>query len=262
MDMKRFVGQIVVITGGASGFGKECASRFAREGANIASLDLNDTANKALASECRNLGAEAMAIHCDVADPESVKSAFIQVKEQWGRIDVMVASAGIYSCSALPDVTFKRWQRMLDVNLTGVFLCDQAVAPVMMEQRSGSIINISSMAGKTSWTWSVEYSAAKTGVIGLTRSVAMELAPFGVTVNAICPSIARTPMLHILTEGAGRLRDGKEPEEWLKGIADACPMKRLLEPWEVAGLVSFLASKDSRYITGQAIELDGGQIMS
>jgi NAD(P)-dependent dehydrogenase (short-subunit alcohol dehydrogenase family) len=130
-----------------------------------------------------------------------------------------------------------------------------------MAQKSGSIINISSMAGKTSWPASAEYSASKSGVIGLTRSVAMEMAPFGPTANAVCPGNTLTEMVRSVADKVGNL-DGITGEEWLKIRASETPMNRLAEPWEIAGVVAFLASQDSRYITGQAIEVDGGLIMS
>jgi NAD(P)-dependent dehydrogenase (short-subunit alcohol dehydrogenase family) len=161
----------------------------------------------------------------------------------------------------LSDVPLGQWQRLIDINLTGVFLCNQAVAPIMMKQGGGSIINISSMAGKTSWPGSVEYSASKSGVIGLTRSVAMELAPYGATANAVCPGNTLTEMVKNVAGQVGP-REGMTAEEWLDTRANDCPMKRLAQPWEIAGVVAFLASEDSRYITGQAIEVDGGMIMS
>jgi NAD(P)-dependent dehydrogenase (short-subunit alcohol dehydrogenase family) len=130
-----------------------------------------------------------------------------------------------------------------------------------MKQKGGSIINISSMAGKTSWPASAEYSASKSGVIGLTRSVAMEMAPFGPTANAVCPGNTLTEMVRGVAEKVGKL-DGLTGEEWLRKRAEDSPLKRLAEPWEIAGVVAFLASADARYITGQAIEVDGGFIMS
>jgi len=202
-----------------------------------------------------------MAVYCNVADPENVKQAFDQVLQRWGRIDVLVTSAGIYTGSPLTEVSLQQWQRTIDINLTGVFLCNQAVAPVMMKQKSGSIINISSMAGKTSWPGTMEYSASKSGVIGLTRSVAMELAPYGVTVNAVCPGNTLTEMVKGVAVQVGA-RDGLSAEEWLAMRANDCPMKRIAEPWEIAGVIAFLASQDSRYLTGQAIEVDGGMVMS
>lgn len=259
--MKRFVGQVAIITGAASGIGKACAIRFAQEGAGVACLDVMDDLNQATAAECRELGADSVALPCNVTSAESVKSAVYAALERWGRVDVMVAAAGIYSGSPLAEVPLEQWQRLIDINLTGVFLCNQAVAPIMMQQRSGSIINISSMAGKTSWPASAEYSASKSGVIGLTRSVAMELAACGATANVVCPGNTLTEMVKNVAGQVGS-RQGLSAEEWLAMRANDCPMKRLAEPWEIAGVVAFLASEDSRYITGQALEVDGGMIMS
>jgi NAD(P)-dependent dehydrogenase (short-subunit alcohol dehydrogenase family) len=259
--MKRFVGQVAVVTGAGSGIGKACALRFAQEGANVLCLDVNDSNNEAAAQECRQYGVEALAMHCDVTREEDIERAVQTAMERWGRIDVLVAAAGIYRGAPLPEVSLKQWQLVIDVNLTGVFLCNRAVAPIMMKQRSGSIINISSMAGKTSWPASAEYSASKSGVIGLTRSVAMELAPYGATANAVCPGNTRTEMVEYVAATIAA-REGISPEEWLSLRAKDCPMGRFAEPWEIAGVVAFLASEDSRYLTGQAIEVDGGMVMS
>lgn len=259
--MKRFGDQVAVITGAANGIGEACALRFAEEGAAVACLDVVAEGNEATAVACRNLGVEAVALHCDVTDEESVATAVTAIMEKWGRIDVMVASAGIYTGAPLAEVSLQQWQRTIDINLTGVFLTNQAVVPVMMAQGSGSIINLSSMAGKTSWAASAEYSASKSGVIGLTRSVAMELALYGATANAVCPGNTLTDMVRGVAGKVGAL-DGLTGEEWLQMRANDCPMKRLAEPWEIAGVIAFLASADSRYLTGQALEVDGGMIMS
>jgi NAD(P)-dependent dehydrogenase (short-subunit alcohol dehydrogenase family) len=259
--MNRFENQVVVITGAANGIGKACAQRFAQEGAFVACLDVTDDINQAVADEIGSLGYGAIALHCDVTNSDSIKAAIDTVMEKWGRVDVFVGSAGIYTGAPLVDVSRQQWQRVIDINLTGIFLTNQAVAPILMKQKSGSIINISSMAGKTSWPASAEYSASKSGVIGLTRSVAMELAPFGVTVNAVCPGNTLTDMVRGVAGKVGGM-DGMTGEEWLQMRANDCPMKRLAEPWEMAGVVAFLASEDSRYLTGQAIEVDGGLIMS
>lgn len=259
--MKRFVNQVVVITGAANGIGKACAYRFAEEGANVACLDITTEANEATAAECRELGVEAIALRCDVTNPDSIKTAVNAAMEKWGRIDTLVTSAGIYTGAPLAEVSLQQWQRTIDINLTGAFLTNQVIAPIMMKQRSGSIINLSSMAGKTSWPASAEYSSSKSGVIGLTRSVAMELAPYGATANAVCPGNTLTDMVRNVAKKVGAL-DGMSGEEWLEIRANDCPMKRLAEPWEMAGVIAFLASEDSRYLTGQAIEVDGGMVMS
>lgn len=259
--MNRFTHQVAIITGAASGIGRACAVRFAQEGANIACLDYDAARNEEAAAECRDLGVAALAFKCDVSKAEDIQQAVAATLEAWGRIDVLVAAAGIYSGAPLQEVSLRQWQRLIDINLTGVFLADQAVAPILMRQRSGSIINISSMAGKTSWPASAEYSASKSGVIGLTRSVAMELAPYGATCNAICPGNTLTDMVRYVAGVVGP-KDGIAPEEWLQLRANECPMKRMAEPWEIAGVAAFLASPDSRYLTGQAIEVDGGMVMS
>jgi NAD(P)-dependent dehydrogenase (short-subunit alcohol dehydrogenase family) len=259
--MRRFEGQVAMISGAASGIGRACALRFAQEGASVACLDFNVAGNEETAVQCRAAGAQTLAFRCDVARPEDIQAAVDAAMAQWGRIDILVASAGIYTGSPLTEVSLQQWQRLIDVNLTGVFLSNKAVAPILMQQRSGSIINISSMAGKTSFPASAEYSASKSGVIGLTRSVAMELAPYGVTANAVCPGNTLTEMVRNVAGAVGG-RDGLSAQAWLDLRANDCPMKRLAEPWEIAGVVAFLASRDSRYITGQAIEVDGGMVMS
>ena len=159
MSLKRFTGQVVIVTGAASGIGKACAIRFAQEGAKIACLDYSEEANQSTASECQDLGTEAIAQTCNVTDAENLKAAVEATMAKWGRVDVLVAAAGIYTGSPLPEVSLQQWQRLIDINLTGVFLSNQAVVEIMMQQKSGSIINISSMAGKTSWPASAEYSA-------------------------------------------------------------------------------------------------------
>jgi NAD(P)-dependent dehydrogenase (short-subunit alcohol dehydrogenase family) len=260
-EIKRFVGQVAVVTGGAKGIGAACAERFAREGANVACLDVDDAANQQQAARLCKLGVDAIALHCDVSDPLGVKTAVDAVVQRWGRIDILVAAAGIFSGSALEEVSLQQWQRLIDVDLSGVFLSNQAVAPVMMRQKSGSIINISSMAGKTSWPTCAEYSAAKSGVIGLTRAVAMDMAPYTVTVNAICPGNTITDMYvkDVSPQVGGRL--GISPEAWRAMRANDTPLKRHSQPWEMGGVAAFLASEDARYITGQSIEVDGGLVM-
>lgn len=260
MNMQRFVGKVALITGASGGIGEACALRFAQEGANVCCLDIADEANARNAEACRRLGVEALARHCDVTSPESVREAVQEALDKWGHIDILVCAAGGYSGAPLPEVSLEQWNRLLQINLTGVFLCNQAVAPALMDQRAGSIINISSMAGKTSWPGSAEYSASKSGVIGLTRSVAMELAPYGVTANAICPGNTVTKMVRDVAAVVGP-REGLTAEEWLRMRAGDCPMKRMAEPWEIAGVAAFLASDDSRYLTGQAIEVDGGMVL-
>ncbi len=262
--IKRFEDKVVAVTGGAKGIGKACCLRFAEEGAKVAVLDLAMEDAAATAAECEKLsGQPALALHCNVADAASVDAAFAAIADAWPKgLDVVVASAGIYSGQPLVEVPLAAWQKVIDVDLTGVFLTNQAAARIMMKQTcGGSMINISSMAGKTSWPASAQYSAAKSGVIGLTRSVAMEMAPYGVTVNAVCPGNTVTEMVQGVAATIAA-RDGLSASEWLKLRAQDCPLKRFASSDEIAGVVAFLASRDAGYINGQAIEVDGGMVMS
>ena len=260
--MKRFEDKVVAVTGGAKGIGKGCCLRFASEGAQVAVLDVAIEDAKAVAEECERLsGCPALALRCNVADPVSVEEAVDAIVAAWGRLHIVVASAGIYTGQPLMDVPLTDWQRTIDIDLTGVFLTNKAAAGILMKQGCGSIINISSMAGKTSWAGSAQYSAAKSGVIGLTRSVAMELAPYHVNVNAVCPGNTMTEMVLGVAQTVGG-RDGLSVEDWLALRAKDCPMGRFATVEEIAGVVAFLASPDAAYITGQAIEVDGGMVMS
>ena len=258
---ERFSSQIVVITGSATGIGEATMARFASEGASVVGLDNNTSENNATAATIRSEGGQALAVDCDVRSEEQQEKAFAEVLERYGRIDVLVASAGIFVGSALADIPMERWHDIEAVNLTGVLLSNKLVAPTMTEQGSGSIINIASMAAKTSWPQSAEYSATKSGVIGITRSVAMELGPHGITANAVCPGNTLTAMVRKVAGEVGATLD-MTADEWLAMRANDTALKRLAKPWEVAGLIAFLASADARYITGQSIEVDGGLILS
>ena len=257
--MNRFKDRVVVITGGGKGIGKACAERFAQEGANVAILDINlpdaQGTQEAIGSQ------NCMAVFCNVADHASVHDSVRQVLDRWGRIDVLVANAGIYRGFPLAEDHLKDWQLVIDVDLTGTYLSCHAVAPAMMAQKSGSIVVMSSIAGKTSWPDSAAYSAAKTGSIGLVRSIAQELGPYNVNCNAVCLGHADTEMLRAVDERICR-ENGWAPGTYLLELIESNPMKRLGTIEETAALIAFLASDEARYINGQAIEIDGGRIMS
>ena len=254
-----FKGQVVAVTGGAGGIGLGILRYFVREGARVAALDLDHEAAQAAAME---LGSPdtALALYLDVADIEGVQSAGDRMLETWGQIDVWVNNAGVFGVAHIAETPdLDDWERMLAVNLTGMFLCCQAVALPMMARKSGSIINISSIAGKTAFPEEAGYCGTKAGVIGLTRSLAVELAPHGVRVNAICPGNIRTPMLESVDRRVCAA-EGWEPGTFLEKTAKEIPLGYIAEPWDVAASVAFLASDDASYIVGQALTPDGGLV--
>ncbi len=224
-------------------------------------LDIKQEENRATAADASALGAQTIALACDVRSRAEQAAAIVAVVEQWGRIDVLVACAGVYVGGPLPDIPPERWDDLVAVNLTGVLVSNILVSPIMIEQGRGAIVNISSMAGKTSWPNSAEYSATKSGVVGVTRSAAMELGPHGITVNAVCPGNTLTAMVQRVATEIGATLD-MTGDQWLAMRAEDTALKRLAEPEEIAGVIAFLASDDARYITGQSIEVDGGLILS
>jgi len=254
--MKRFENRVVVITGGGKGIGRAAAQRFAKEGATIGVLDIDHAAAEETAQHVAGL-----AFPCDVSEPGNLVTAIECVLAEWGHIDVLFANAGIYRGGPLAELKIEEWQRVLDVNLTGVMLACQAVSPAMVAERSGSIVVMSSMAGKTSWPESAAYSATKTGVIGLVRSIAHELGPHGINCNAVCLGHADTDMMRQVDRQVCKA-NGWEPGTYLRRLAKSNPMGRLGTVEEVAGLVAYLASDEARYINGQAIEIDGGLVMA
>lgn len=254
--MNRYKDKVVIVTGGANGIGRAATKRFAREGARVAILDVDYQGATEIAEKV-----EGLAIQCDVSRKESVQESVEAVLSNFGRIDVLFANAGVYRGAPLTELAVEDWQLVLDVNLTGVLLCCQAVAPTMIKQNEGSIVVMSSMGAKTSWPASAAYSATKTGEIGVVRSIAQELGPHNINCNAVCLGHADTELMRDVDERIC-LENGWEPGTYLQELVDSNPMKRLGTVDETAAVVAFLASEEARYINGQAIELDGGRIMS
>jgi len=259
--MRRFDGEVALVTGSATGIGRATAVRLAAEGARVACLDNNTKDNEATVAGIIATGGDALAIECDVRSDAAQDAAFATVLSSWGRLDTLVTSAGIYVGGPLVEIPADRWQDILAVNLTGLLTSNRLAAAPMVAQGRGTIVNISSMAGKTSWPYSAEYSATKSGVIGITRSVAMELGPSGVTANAVCPGNTLTAMVRSVAEEVGATLD-MTGDEWHQMRAQDTALKRLAQPEEIAGVIAFLASDDARYMTGQALEVDGGIVLS
>jgi len=237
-----------IVTGGGQGLGKEMALALAEAGADVAVVQRRLEMGEQTAAEIKKLGRKGIAIKGDVSKEEDVKKVVETVKREFGRIDICVNNAGIANWKAAEDMTLEEWREMIDINLTGVFLCCKWVGREMIKQKKGSIINISSISGYIVNVPQKQchYNAAKAAVHHLTKSLALEWAAYNVRVNAICPGYFMTPLL--------RLADKKILDEW----ASYTPMKRIADPSEIKGLCVFLASKASTYVTGSAIIIDGG----
>lgn len=259
----RLADRTAFITGGGRGIGRAVALAFAREGARVFVVARTLTEVERVAGEIRaELGDRAAAYtSCDVADPHSVEGAFASAREFFGAgIDVLVNNAGVAESSKFTETSDELWRRHLDINLTGTFYCMRAALPSMVERGWGRVVNVASVAGKTGAPYVAAYTASKHGVVGLTRSVALEVARTGVTVNAICPGYVDTDMTTRAVENI-QARTGRSTAESLEAIKRMSPQQRLVTPEEVAALALLLASHDGRGITGQSINVDGGTIL-
>jgi meso-butanediol dehydrogenase / (S,S)-butanediol dehydrogenase / diacetyl reductase len=259
--LRRFEGQTVVVTGASRGIGAGIALRFAREGANVV-VSANEPRVEETADQVRALGVGSLAVLCDVTKREEVEALYAQAAERFGTVHVSVQNAGVITIAHLEDLSESEWDLVMAVNTKGVFLCCQAAAKLMTKQGYGRLINTASGQARQGFIYTPHYAASKFGVVGITQSLAKELAPHGITVNAFCPGIIDTDMWAYNDAKWGKMLGDYQPgelmAEWVRGI----PMKRAGSPEDVAGLVTFLASEDAAYITGQTVNVDGGLIMS
>jgi len=256
--MPRLLDKIALVTGASKGIGRAIAIAFAKEGANVVVnyFKSEDDANDVV-KEINAMGGTAVPVRADVSKIDEVKAMVRRTIDQFGRIDILVNNAGVSTMGLLVDLTEQDWDYNMDVNAKGVFLCCQAVARHMMDRRYGKIINISSAAGKTGARFLSHYCASKFAVIGLTQSLALELAPYGINVNAVCPGYVETDMQSRELVWEAKLR-GISSEEVKRGYLGSVPLGRLGKPEDVAKIVVFLASAQSDYMTGQAINVTGG----
>jgi 2-hydroxycyclohexanecarboxyl-CoA dehydrogenase len=244
--------RVAAVTGAASGMGLSIAGHLAARGDRVALLDLDGDAAERAADDLRAGGAQAFAAHVDVADRDAVDDALRKVRSELGPVEIMVTSAGIAAFERFTDITLDAWNRIIAVNLTGTFNCLQAAIPDMVAARWGRIVTIASSSAQTGAARMAHYSASKGGVIALTKTLAREYAPFGITVNSIPPSSVDTPMAQ------KSQRDGDLPGTDV--MAARIPVGRVGTPDDIAVAVAFLCTEEAGYITGQVIGVNGGSV--
>ena len=244
--MLRLPGKVSLITGAAQGIGLATALKFAQEGAVVIVCDVKQAGVDAAVAQCQAAGATALGLVLDVTQREMVDAVVAQVKERFGRIDVLVNNAGITQDARLQKMTLEQFDRVIDVNLRGVFHCAQAVVDTMVAQGSGVILNASSVVGIYGNFGQTNYAATKFGVIGFTKTWSRELGPKGIRVNAVAPGFVETPILSTI------------PDKVLQEMRERVPLKRLARPEELANVYAFLASDEASYINGAVLEVSGG----
>ena len=243
-------GKNAIVTGATRGIGREIAKKLAALGVNILiNYRSNDKEAEELKIELENMGVTALVYKCDISDFDGVQDMISFAKEYFSKIDIMINNAGITKDTLVLRMKKEDFNSVIDVNLKGVFNCIKGITPIMVRQREGNIINLSSVVGIVGNAGQVNYSASKAGVIGMTKSLAKELGGRGIRVNAVAPGFIETDMTYALGD--------KFKDEAKKSI----PLKRLGEAKDVANLVAFLVSEESSYITGQVINVDGGMVM-
>jgi len=242
--MARFDEKVAVVTGGGSGIGRAASLAFAAEGANVAAVDIDEASAERTAQEIRGKGGDALGVRCDVTSSSDVQAMVQQVVERFGRIDVLFNNAGIAPRGSVMDTSEEEWDRVIAVDLTSVFLCTKHVAPVMQAHGGGSIVNTGSMCSLHGYKNLAAYTAAKGGVLVLTKQMAVDLKPHGIRVNCVCPGLVDSPM----TEAVWR-SEGKDPA--------TMDRSHLQTPEEIAAAVLFLASGDARQISGAWLPVSG-----
>ena len=260
--MKELEGKLAVVTGGGRGIGRAIARAFAREGAQIALCSRTAEEAARVAQEIRDeFRVDVMNDVCDVSDAEDVRAFFLATFNAFDRgADILVNNAGVAESAPLVKTADELWRRHLDINLSGTFYCMRAALPAMIERGWGRVINIASIAGKTGAPYIAAYAASKHGVLGLTRSAAVEVATKGVTVNAICPGYVETDMTERAVSNI-TARTGKSADEARAVLEQMSPQQRLVTSEEVAALALLLAGHEGRGINGQAINVDGGSVL-
>jgi 3-hydroxybutyrate dehydrogenase len=253
--------RVVLVTGGARGIGRALARAFAREACRVVVASRNQDKLQTVAEKIVRAGGQALALRCDITEKTQVEALERQIRKQWGTVQVLVNNAGIAVAAGFLEMDDRLWEETLRVNMTGAYNCCKVFLPGMIECQWGRIINIASTTAKVAYSHVSAYTSSKHGIVGLTRSLALETAHLGVTVNAICPGYVDTERTR---ENAQQMADktGKNVEDVLRLFAHRSPQNRLIAPEEVAALALMLASENAGGITGQAINVDGGAVMA
>jgi NAD(P)-dependent dehydrogenase (short-subunit alcohol dehydrogenase family) len=249
-----YTGKVAFVTGAGNGIGRAAALAFAREGASVVVADVSEESNRETARMIEEIGGRALAVTCNVARAEDVRGALTKTIEAFGRLDIAFNNAGVEQKNlAIAEIEEEEWNRIVDINLRGVFLCMKYEIPLMLKQGGGAIVNTSSGAGVIGIKGGSVYAAAKHGVIGLTKSASLEYAPQNIRVNAVCPGYIDTPMMERFTGGTS---EGRE-----KVIAEE-PVGRMGRPEEIAAAVIWLCSDAAAFVIGHAMVVDGGQTVA
>lgn len=259
----RFAGKTVVVTGASGGIGIAIAERFAREGANLVLCAIDEKVG-AVAKSLRKAGARAISMTIDVASRDQVKQLYDLAEKEFGQVSISIQNAGVITIARIEEMNESDWDRIMDVNAKGVFLCCQeAIARIRKHKNGGALINTASGQARQGFIYTPHYAASKFGVVGITQSLAKEVAKEHITINAICPGIIDTDMWKYNDKKWGELLGGYKSGELMNDwVEKMVPVGRVGTGADVAGLAAFLASSDAAYITGQAINVDGGLIMS
>jgi len=285
----RFSGKVAIVTGAGQGIGKGIAQRLAREGAHVVIAEYNTVSAEAVAAEIAAAGGRGLAYPIDISDAAASQKLAADVVGRLGHIDILVNNAGVAQTKPMLDLTEADWDRVVDINLRGTFFLIQAVARQMIRQLPdalrvaaaapadiikmkpagpqvdlaqfapsyGKIVSLSSVAGRRGRSLQTHYAATKAAIISLTQSTALTLAPYRINANAVCPGIVPTPMWQQIDADRGRLF-GAQPGEAMANFINTVPLKRAATPEDIAGAVAFFCSSDADYITGQALNVDGG----
>ncbi len=247
--MKTPSGRVALVTGASRGIGRAVALELARRGADVALLATNRSLLEEVAREIEAMGRRPLVLVGDVGNMQEMQAAFESIKATFGHLDILVNNAGINQRQKLDKITEAGWDQTIGINLKGAFICSKLASELMIPQRSGWIVNISSVMGRMGGT-SLDYSASKAGILGLTKALARSLAPHNILVNAVAPG-------PIATDQAKAL-----PPDRMKQLVDSTPLGRIGQPEEIATVVAFLASEDAGFITGATIDVNGGMLMS